>query len=237
MPTILVVDEIPMMRELAALFLSRLGRVITAEGGESALDLARREQPDVIVTDLDMPGVDGITLCRSVKSDDRLARTPVLVLSASDRGEDRERAIRAGADDVLAKPIQRVDLLQSVRRFFRSPTPLGQPRIELEAPVRLWRDNREVWGTARNLSRGGLFVESSGVPPPRSELGLELHLPDTAQTLSSTVLVIWKRDPTPETKGGAGMRFLALDGPSARSVADYVEERLPLVQPAWSPAP
>ena len=62
--TILVVDDAPLLRELGALFLARAGRVITAASGEEALAVARLEQPDLIVADARMPGIDGVTLCR-----------------------------------------------------------------------------------------------------------------------------------------------------------------------------
>jgi uncharacterized protein (TIGR02266 family) len=230
MRTILVVDDIPMMRELGALFLSRLGRVLTATNGAEALEISRRERPDVILVDLLMPALDGPSVCKQVKSDPELEQTPVLVLLGSDRAEDRERAIRAGADDVLPKPIERAELLETVQRFFRSPTPLAQPRVEIEAPVRLRQEESESWGTARNLSRGGVFVECSAVPAPRSELSLEMPLPGTTNHLSSTALVVWKREPTPVLQPGVGLRFLALDGQSARSLATYLQEYPPITR-------
>lgn len=227
MRKILIVDDIPMMRELAAVFLARLGRVIPAADGEEALALVRRERPDVIVMDLGLPELDGAEVCRRLKRDPELARIPVLMLTASERAQDRERMILAGADDVLAKPIERAELLQAVQRFFRRPTPLGQPRVSVEAPVRVRQEDRECWGTVRNVSRGGLFVECSELAPPRSEVFVELRLPGLVRPLASTALVVWNRSPDARAKAGMGLRFLAMDGASARSLADYVRERAP----------
>ena len=72
--TILVVDDAPLLRELAALFLARAGRVITAASGEEALAVARLEEPSLIVADVRMPGIDGATLCRTMKQDPLLGR-------------------------------------------------------------------------------------------------------------------------------------------------------------------
>ena len=73
---ILIVDDAPMFRELESLFLARSGRVITASDGSESLDLARRELPDVVVADYSMPGMRGDALCREIKSDPDLRKTP-----------------------------------------------------------------------------------------------------------------------------------------------------------------
>ena len=127
--TILVVDDAAMFRELGSLFLSRLGRVIPAADGEEGLFLARRHRPDVILLDLVMPGLDGVEVCERLRADPELQDTPVVILTASPRGEDHERAIVAGADQVIAKPISRVALIDAVNRYLYSPIARGMPRV------------------------------------------------------------------------------------------------------------
>ena len=95
--TILVVDDASMFRELESLFLARSGRVITAPSGAEALEMARRERPEVVVTDLDMPGMSGDALCKEIRNDGELRHTPVIAVISGEFGEDRARAVRAGA--------------------------------------------------------------------------------------------------------------------------------------------
>ena len=163
--TILVVDDAPLMRELAALFLARAGRVITAASGEEALAVARLEEPALIVADVRMPGIDGATLCRTLKQDPLLGAVRVVLLAATGDADERERAVRAGADDVLPKPIDRVALLDSARRQL-ADAPRGLPRVPITTPIQM-RHHRDAWsGLARNLSRGGVFVESPRIAAP-----------------------------------------------------------------------
>jgi len=204
--------------------------VLTASTSEEALAIADDAQPDLIVADLGMPGMDGAELCTRLKQSLLHARIPVVLLSSTGEAAERERAVRAGADDVLPKPIERMALLAAARRFLTYPTPRGQPRIEVAAPAQL-SQRRISWdGTARNLSRGGVFVESKRLLRARAELDLEIELPESSHVVASSAQVVWARERGRGSRAGMGLRFLALDRRSARVLADYVDERLPCVR-------
>jgi uncharacterized protein (TIGR02266 family) len=226
--TILVVDDIAMFRELGSLFLARSGRVITAEGGMQALEIARRERPDLVVSDLHMPEMDGEALCRAIKADEELAGTPVIMIVGSEDAADHARAVRAGADDLLPKPLSRLALIEVVNRFLHGEPVRGLPRIELSEPVRLSAGSSESWGTVRNLSRGGIFVETDRVFDPHTEVDLHFQLPETESEIAPTAQVVWQRgengsadSPAPP---GMGMRFLEIDGTTARRLEEFVFE-------------
>lgn len=230
--TILMVDDAPLLRELGALFLARAGRVLTAASGEEGLAVARLEQPELIFADVAMPGIDGAMLCSAIKQDPLLAGTRVVLLvAATGDSLERERAVRAGADDVLPKPIDRVQLLDTARRQL-SEAPRGLPRVALAQPVQM-RMDRVAWdGLARNLSRGGVFVESRHLVEPRSEVELAMRLPETRAWLASTAQVIWTRSAQARHAAGMGLRFLGLDRRTERALSDWVEERTPR-RAAW----
>jgi uncharacterized protein (TIGR02266 family) len=205
--------------------------VLTAASGEEGLAVARLEQPELIFADVSMPGTDGAALCAAVKQDPLLAGTRVVLLAPTGDAAERERAVRAGADDVLPKPIDRVQLLDTARRQL-SEAPRGLPRVTLAAPVQL-RMLRTAWdGLARNLSRGGVFVESRHLVEPWSEVELTMRLPETQAWLASTAQVIWTRPPAPRHIAGMGLRFLALDRRTERTLSEWVDERTPR-RAAW----
>ncbi len=79
--------------------------VIQASDGETGVDIARREVPDLILMDLSLPKMDGWTATRLIKSDDNLRHIPIIALTAHAMVGDRERALQAGCDDYIAKPI------------------------------------------------------------------------------------------------------------------------------------
>lgn len=234
---ILVVDDTAMFRELESVFLARFGAVITADSGEKALTLAREELPAVIVTDLNMPGMDGDALCRAIRADDALRDTPVIVVTSGENASDRARAVRAGADDIVPKPISRMSLVESVNHFLRTPRDPSQPRVALETQVFIRGAGSESWGRSCNVSRGGMCVESDRLIPRDTEVEVRFALPESATLLASTARVIWGRPPSPSRPANMGIQFLAIDGESSRRIEDFVHTRVePHSSAASSPA-
>lgn len=221
--TILVADDSELFRELESVFLTRAGHVITERDGEAALATLRRERPALAVLDLELSRLPGDEVCRVVKTDPELRDTPVVIVVADNGSEGHERAVRAGADDVVTKPISRVTLVQAVNRLLRTRRS-GLVRVPLETAVRMRARRQETWGTSRNLSRGGMFVQADLLPTPETEIELTFHLPDGKPELSPTALVVWSRKRLPDTAPGVGLQFLRLDRESVDRIDDFVHQ-------------
>jgi len=234
---ILIADDAAMFRELGSLFLARSGRVITANNGYEGLMLVRRDHPNVVVADLEMPCMGGDELCRRIKTDPDLVQTPVILVTPGGDPADRARAVRAGADDVIAKPISRIALIQAVNRLLRCQPLRGLARVALEAEVQIVHDQQERRGTARNLSRGGIFVESDHAMPPATEVMLEFRLPDAEYSLAPTAQVIWQRPQADGLPHGMGLQFLALDSAAIEEIDSFIYERAALPLDPVPPAP
>ncbi len=222
--TILFVDDLAMFRELGERFLSQSGRVITASDGHEALAQAIEERPALVFTDLHMPGMNGADLCRSIKSHPDLYETPVvMILSTGNMGE-RRLALRAGADDLIRKPLSRPLLVEAVHRALRYGVMRDLPRVSLEEPVRMMATAGESQGTARNLSRRGIFVETPLELPMQTLVNLHFTLPQSPTDLVPVAQVMWTRvgDSGPP---GMGMRFIQLDGGTAQHLEEFVFER------------
>jgi uncharacterized protein (TIGR02266 family) len=223
---ILVADDAEVFRELGANFLARLGTVMTASTGSEAIEIARREQPAVMIVDFDMPDMCGDNLCRAVKADRDLHRTPVLLVTSGQCAEDHARAVRAQADDVLTKPLNRIQLGLSVSRLLGEERHLALTRVPLEEDVRvrLVRANACSWGVMRDVSRGGVFVESLGKLPIDTEIDLDFRLPDTRRPLRPTAQVMWTGRHPKTHASGMGLRFLALDRSSTHQIDSFIHQ-------------
>lgn len=114
---VLVVDDEPKIVKLARDYLEQGGfRVGTAENGTTALAAARRDRPDLIVLDLNLPGMDGLDVCRALR---RESEVPIIMLTARIEEADRLIGLELGADDYISKPFSPRELVARVRAVLR----------------------------------------------------------------------------------------------------------------------
>lgn len=118
-PSVMVVDDSLMVRELQRSILERAGyEVRTANDGREALAMLAEQPPDLVVTDIEMPNVDGIELTTSIRSHPRLANIPVLIVTSRTSEEDHQRGLDAGADALIVKTaFDEAGLLDAVSRL------------------------------------------------------------------------------------------------------------------------
>lgn len=113
---ILIVEDSPSELKLMSQYLKDSGyNVIQAGGGKEALELALEEKPDVIVTDVVMPGMSGFELCRSLKRDPATQKVPIVICSSKNQEIDRLWAMRQGADAYLTKPYTKEQLIRAIK--------------------------------------------------------------------------------------------------------------------------
>lgn len=115
---VLVVDDEEFLVELLAVNLQPAGfNVIKAYNGEDGLKKTQDEKPDLVILDIRMPGMDGLEVCRRLKSDDKTRQIPVLMLSAFAQDKDIKKGLDAGAEDYVKKPFDVLDLLVKVKQM------------------------------------------------------------------------------------------------------------------------
>ena len=118
--TILVVDDNPQNLELLQAYLEDLGcEVISAVDGVEAMQAVADHSPDLILLDIMMPKMSGFEVCRRLKEDQATADIPVVMVTALNELGDIERAVAAGTDDFLSKPINKLELLTRVKSLLR----------------------------------------------------------------------------------------------------------------------
>jgi two-component system alkaline phosphatase synthesis response regulator PhoP len=151
---ILVVDDEPKITRLARDYLEKSGfRVLTAGDGPTALASARHDRPDLVVLDLNLPGMDGLDVCRSLR---RQSAVPIIMLTARVEEMDRLIGLELGADDYITKPFSPRELVARVRAVLRRAQGAIQPSAliragDLEIDLDGHRVNRD--GEALQLTR------------------------------------------------------------------------------------
>ncbi len=161
----MIVDDEEDIRELVELNLRREGfNVIGSETGEQALKLVRSQPPDLIVLDLMLPGIDGLEVCREIKSDPRTKQIPIVMLTAKGEEADIVTGLELGADDYMTKPFSGKVLLARIRRLLRKKTEVA----DRESVVRIHE-------LVVDPSRHEVLIEGKPVELTHTEFSI-LHL-------------------------------------------------------------
>jgi two-component system cell cycle response regulator len=130
---ILVVDDLqPNIKLLQAKLTGEFYDVLTAEGGQEAIDLIENNPPDLILLDVMMPQMDGFEACRRIKANPKTASIPIVMVTALTEVEDRVQGLNAGADDFLTKPINDLALFARIRSLVRLKSMTDELRLRDE---------------------------------------------------------------------------------------------------------
>jgi DNA-binding response OmpR family regulator len=156
MTRILAVDDEPLYQHLLKVNLEKEGyEVITANNGEEALDLISQRHPDLVIMDIMMPKLDGITTSERIR---QFSNVPIIILTARGEEQDRVRGLNIGADDYVVKPFSATEVIARVRAVLRRTTNAeqatqnryfthGNLKIDF-ARAEVWKDNKAVFLSA-----------------------------------------------------------------------------------------
>jgi DNA-binding response OmpR family regulator len=183
-PHVLVVEDEAHIRELVSLHLRLEHAVpVEAEDGRAALELARQRRFDLVILDLMLPGLDGLTVCRAIRKDSPNRSTPILMLTARREETDKVLGLDSGADDYLTKPFGVRELMARVRALLRragagdrsdeppAAAPIVYRHIELDPARRRVRvGGRDVDLTANEFQLLSVLLGSPGIVFSREAL-------------------------------------------------------------------
>jgi len=195
-PHVLVVEDEVNLRELVSLHLRLEHAVpVEAEDGRTALELARQRRFDLVILDLMLPGLDGLTVCRAIRKDSANQATPILMLTARREESDKVLGLDSGADDYLTKPFGVRELMARVRALLRrvgtrdgaSPTgPIVYRHIEIDPARRRVRvAARDVELTSNEFQLLSVLLASPGIVFSREALLSRVWNDDTFVTVRS----------------------------------------------------
>jgi two-component system, OmpR family, KDP operon response regulator KdpE len=183
--TILVVDDEPQLRRTMKATLTDLGySVIEARTGEEALDKMRQEPADLVLLDLNMPGIGGLETCRALRES---FDTPIIILSVRNTERDKVQVLDAGADDYVTKPFGIQELLARIRAAMRRQNPGGEGEAQVFSREgfeinfqsrRVTVNGRSVRLTPKEFDLLKLLVSHPNIPIPHRKLLQTVWGPD-----------------------------------------------------------
>ncbi|NIQ94681.1 MAG: TIGR02266 family protein, partial [Desulfuromonadales bacterium] len=235
--TILLADDVELFLELEKTFFRRENfRLLVARNGREAFDIVSEHKPDLVFLDLYMPEMTGDECCRQVKNDPELKSTPVIMVTHGGREADLNRCREAGCDDIVLKPINRHNFLNTARRHLSVADREAQ-RISARLHIQHGAVGEEQ--TLRdytvNLSTGGVFIETDTPLPADTPLQIRFDLPGRAVPIECRGEVAWvnRLDKPIKAKlpAGMGVQFIDLSLEDLGDIREYVKEQC--LFPSW----
>lgn len=177
-PKVLLVDDEENIRIMVRFNLEKSGyEVIEAGDGKEALRLVTAKHPEIVILDLMLPGIDGLEVCRSLKSNPQTAALPIIMLTAKSDEIDRVIGLELGADDYLTKPFSQRELLARIKAVLRRSKPgatmdelvVGKLRMNF-AQYEAWLDGEKLELTPKEYEMLKLFAENAGNVFSREQL-------------------------------------------------------------------
>ena len=193
--SILIVDDEPQIRRVLKTSLSSQGgRVLVAENGEQALEVLRQETVDVVLLDLNMPGMGGLEACRAIRA---AWNMPIIVLSVRDSGPDKVEALDAGADDYVTKPFSFEELMARIRAALRrsgfatdtTPKKISVPGLEIDFEERrVVASGTQVRLTPTEFDLLRFLVANANKPVPHRKLLQAIWGPEYSEASGTRIL-------------------------------------------------
>lgn len=183
--TILIVEDEADIRELIRYNMEREGyKVVECASSEEALDVMSRKLPDLVLLDLMLPGTDGFAFCRALRTEERTAKIPVIMVTARDEDADIVAGLEVGADDYMTKPFSARILSARVRAVLRrrATEPGDEKSLLIRGPIEIDRthhsvriDGQPLTLTLSEFKTLDLFMKRPGVVFSRYQIVDAVH--------------------------------------------------------------
>lgn len=222
MKKILLVDDIAIFVDKEKSILSRADfKIYTATSGEEALEIHKTENMDMIVTDLDMPGISGDKLCSIIRQDDRLKHVSIIIV-CNNSATDLARVARCQTNAYITKPIRPVEFLEKVSKLLDIPERQSY-RVLLKVKIKGRSTDEAFFCTSHNISVTGLLIETDKILEKGDIISCSFFLPksECMVTDAEVMRVVKKEDNACQY----GVRYLDITRKFRGSIDSFIKSK------------
>lgn len=226
---ILLVDDVDFFRDVMRDYFRRTpANIIMAANGQEALDVARREWPNLIYMDVAMPGMTGIEACRKFKAHPQLARIPVILIFTEDRDATEEEVKQSGCDAYLKKPFGREEFLNLGHRYLFH-IDRRERRVPCQMTVDFKINGKSYKGRGIDISLHGLYIEFREELHPDKRIEVSFQFSEvSSHRVEAKGLITWVNQGFPRTNlsmpQGFGVEIHSIDMQSVEVIRKYIEQ-------------
>ena len=216
LPKILLVDDVKLFLEIEKKYLDLSAvTVLTAQDGEEALRMVGAEHPDLVILDVNMPKMDGVTCCSRIKQNPATRSIKVIMVSNVSRKEDIDQCWQAGCDEFLEKPVDGKLFLEKARKFIPS-IERRDARVSCRLAVTCRTAEGSFAGEMVDISLHGVYVATSADVYRGEDIVLSFTVPGSATPIAAQGRVAWLNRAgavrKPSLPFGFGVQVLEITG-------------------------
>jgi uncharacterized protein (TIGR02266 family) len=220
---VLFIEDSDLFLRFKETFFARIGwQILNARTGKTGIGSVQASRPDLVVLSDRLPDMEGIEVCRRVRSLGPDKPVPVITLLDSISGPLLRGYEQVGCDDYLLRPVDPGDLMQCISRLLKVAYRRG-PRLLVIMETICSDTQSLVFGNVLNLSEHGVFVETNTPIEAGTTLDLELLLPGSRALLRIKGQVARQHSLAGKVRCGLGVQFQGLDAESSRAIQDYID--------------
>jgi len=226
---ILLVDDVDFFRDVMCDYFKRTpASILTANSGESAINTAMREWPDLIYMDVAMPEMSGIEACKKIKAHPTLSKIPVLLIFTPDRDATVADIEASGCDGYLQKPFGREEFLNLGHRHLFN-IERRERRVPCQMTVDFEINGKEYQGRGLDISMHGVYIEYRDEIPPNSRVSASFLLPTvSSEKINILGRITWVNQGFPRRNmsmpQGFGIEIQSIDMNSVDIIRKYLEK-------------
>lgn len=219
---ILFVDDLQYFLKVENSFLTRDScSVLKAVNGEEALYVIRKEGPDVIIMDLEMPVMGGDECCRIIKSNPELKNIPVIMVANSWDKNGKKRCIDAGCNDFFFKPVNKKELYSCINDYIHV-VERDCERTPCQGEVVFGANSMKSSGTICNVSEEGILIESNHTIALNAEISAVFKLSKLGDAINTSGKIVRiENAPLPSGKTRLGIKFTSISDEGKNSIKSF----------------
>ena len=225
---VLIVDDVNFFLDVQRHMLAQVEcDILTARSGLEALRIIKKERPQLVLLDYNMPDINGDKTCEIIKRDPRYRDIPIVIVS-SEPGEDTKNlCLTAGADYYLTKPVNQMEFIEAVSKLLQVRSSLYYPRVFLRSEVYLRKNGDVQRMMTVNISLTGIFLETTEPMEVGETVTIHLTIPVPRKNIEVTARVtkIVTEEDMHKTGlfPGMALEFLGLDLEDRRYIEEYID--------------
>jgi CheY-like chemotaxis protein len=226
---ILIVDDVKFFLDVQQEMLDRIDcDILTARSGLEALKVIKKEKPQLVLMDYNLPDLTGDKACEIIKGDPRFRDIPIVIVSSDHESDARVNCLSAGADHYLTKPIDHAEFIKAVGKLLKVRGSLYYPRALLRTEVYLRHAGEVKRYNSVDISVTGIFVETDDPLPTHQTYTIHFTIPiprrDIRAEARITKIVTDKDRERLGLFSGMALEFLNLDLEDRKYIEEYVDK-------------